>query len=144
MKLRPGGQHETLLGARVGHVDAPIVMEQLDRTEGRYGVDHEKGRMAGSIDGCPNARNITHHPCGGLVVDHKNRLDLVTPIRTEVFFQGGGVDRPPPIRRQNVDREPHGAGHCPPGLDEMTVVVAHDPVTGRQRVHKRRLPRSAS
>ena len=90
-------------------------MAQLDRAQGRHRVDHEKGWMAGPIDCRPYAGNVARHTGGRLVVGYENRLDLVmleSPPRCSSMKSG--VDRSPPIPRQNVDREPHRRGPRPP------------------------------
>ena len=99
--------------------------------------------MAGAIDGGTHPRNVAPHAGGRLVVRDEDRLDYVVLITTEMLLHSGGVNGLPPIRRQHVDTQPQGAGHPSPGLGEVTAIEAQDPVSGRQRVHQSRLPRSA-
>ncbi len=91
-------QHQALLRAADGDVDAPLVVAVVDRGERGDGVDHEEGRVARPIDRPADLLDPAHDAGGGLVVDDADRLDR---CGRDPRLSG---PRSPPGRRHDASR----------------------------------------
>ena len=83
-----GRQHQALLRAADGDVDAPFVVPVVGRGERGDGVDEEQRRMAGGVDRLADFRDRRQAAGRGFVMQNADRLDLFVLV-----FAQPGFDR---------------------------------------------------
>ena len=151
LKPIPGGSISPFCEPRHRDVDAPVVMAELDRAERGDRVDHVERRVSGVVDRAGASQRNPARPhrsrsrCGPRITalkacPHGPRLSRVAPPL-------GGIDR---RRRQSPrDRAPprapaSSATPLPEGREVPRCRTHQHPVTGRQGVDQRRLPRAGA
>ena len=140
VEAEPWGQHQSLLRAPDRHVDAPLVVAVVDRSERGDGVDQQQRGVAGDVERRAHRADAARHPGGGLVVHHRDRLDRAGAVLGEPRLDPRGVGTGAPVAFQDLDGEAEAAGHLRPQRREVSGLVHQHRVTGRERVHERRLP----
>ena len=114
VEAEPRRQHQPLLRACDGDIDAPFVMAVVDRGERRNRIDHEQRRMACPIDGGADIGDAAGDSGRGFVVHDAHRLDPVLAIPGELLGHLRRVHTMPPIARHELDIEPQPCRHLPP------------------------------
>ena len=102
-----GRQHQALLRAADGDVDAPFVVAVVGRGERGDGVDHEQRRMAGGVDRLADLGDRREAAGRGLVVQDADRLDLVLLVLAQL------APRSPSDRRRCASRSSMNSGLRP-------------------------------
>ena len=139
-----GRQHQALLRAADGDVDAPFVVPVIGRGQRRDGVDHQKRRVAGGVDRLADRLDRRQAAGRGLVVQHADRLDLVRLVLAQVLFDHRRVGAGAPVARDELGLEPELFRHGLPLRRELAGLDHQHAVAGRQRVDQRRFPRAGA
>ena len=133
-------QHQALLGAADGHVDAPLVVPVVDRGQRRDRVHHQQRRVAGAVDRLADSVYPAGRPRRGLVVDDRHRPDLPVPVRAQLRLDDRRVDPAAPVAGNEIDLEAEFQGHLAPERGEIPGLEHEHLVPGGQGVDQGRLP----
>ena len=136
-----GRQHQALLSAADGDIDAPLVMTVVRRGERGDGVDEEQRRMAGAIDRLADVGDRRQASGRGLVVQHAHRLDLVGFVFAQLGLDGGGIGTDAPIGRDELGLEAELHRHVLPQGGELAGLDHQHAVACRQGVDECGFPR---
>ena len=139
-----GRQHQALLRAADGDVDAPLVVAVVGRGERRDGVDQEQRRMAGGVDRLADFGDRRQAAGRGLVVQDADRLDLVRLVLAQVLLDHLRVGADAPVGLDEFRLEADLLGHHLPERGELAGLDHQHAVAGRQRVDQRRFPRAGA
>src|SRR3546814_8283999 len=78
-------QHQALLRARNGDVDAPFVMAVVDRGQRRDGIDNQERRVAGGVDCLADFADMGDAAGRGRSEEHTSELQSLMRISYAVF-----------------------------------------------------------
>ena len=117
LKLEPGRQHQALLRAADGDVDAPLVVAVVDRAERRDRVDEQQRVVAGGVDRRADLRHAARHAGRGLVVHDHHRGDVGSSRSDRLRALGVGAVAP--VALDPHDLEPEPLGHRAPERREV-------------------------
>ncbi len=140
VEAEPGRQHQPLLRAADRHVDAPVVVAVLDRSQGGDRIDEQERRMPCGIDLPADIGDAAGDARGRLVVHDGDGFDLMVAIVGELRVHRRRIDAMPPVARHVVDREAEARRHLPPERGKVSRLEHQDFVARRQRIDQRRLP----
>ena len=135
-----GRQHQALLRAADGDVDAPFVVPVVGRGQRGDGVDHQQRRMAGRIDGLADRLDRRQAAGRGLVVQHADRLDVVRFVLAQMVLDLGRVGAGAPVAGDELGLKPELFRHGLPLRRELAGLDHQHAVAGRQRIDQRRFP----
>jgi hypothetical protein len=144
VEAQAGGQHQALLGAAHGDVDAPLLVAVVDRAERGDDVDEQQCVMALRVDRGAELGDPARHAGRGLVVDDHHRADPALGVGREDLGGALGVGAVAPVALDPLDLEPEALGHRPPQRREVAGLEREHAVAGRQGVDERRLPRAGA
>jgi hypothetical protein len=103
-------------------------------------VDKEQRRMVGPVDRLAYLADPRGDTGRGLVVHHRDRLDLVVRVLGELGLDGLGLDAPAPVAGHEIDLQAQTDGHLAPQGGEVAGLEHHHPVARRQGVDQGRFP----
>jgi hypothetical protein len=92
-----GWEHQPFLRSGDSQIDTPTIHAEIDAGNGADAVYVEHRRMRGSIDRAPYRRNVTCHPCRGLVVNDQHAFDRVRLVRPQRFLDALWRSAGPPF-----------------------------------------------
>ena len=135
-----GRQHEALLRAGDGEIDAPFVLPEVDRGDGRDAVDEDQCRVLVGIEQPPDAGDIRGDARRGLVVGDEDGADRMGPVRRNRAFIGIERHAGAPFHVDGLDVEPEPLGHVDPQMRELAEARHQHPVAARQGILDGRFP----
>ena len=112
-------QHETLLRAGDGEVDAPLVEAEIDARDRAHAVDIEHGRMLGGVERAAHGSDVAGDAGGGLVMDDEHALDLVGLVGAQRLLDALGVGAGAPLLLLHDHLEPMPLGELDPQMAEL-------------------------
>ena len=137
-----GGQHEALLRAGHGAVDAPLVHPEVDAADRAHAVHHEERGMLGVVQRLPDPGHVAGDAGGGLVVGEEHGLDLVRLVGREGLLVALDRRALTPLGVEHVDLEAEPLGHVDPEMAEHAEARREHPVARAKGVGERGLPRA--
>ncbi len=133
-------QHQPLLRAGDGDVDAPFVEAEVERGEARDRVDHQERRVARRVDRAPHVGDGRDGARGGFVVDDADGLNCVVAVLPQSRLDPVGIGPAPPVALQRLGVEAEPARHLGPERGEVAGLVHQHLVARVEHVHERGFP----
>ncbi len=140
VEAEPRRQHQPLLRAGDGDVDAPFVVAEIGDGEGRDGIDQQQRRMLGAVERAAHRDDVAGDAGRGLRVHQHHRLDGMRPVRGEAGLGLFRVDRMAPIAGDELDDEAEALSQHAPQRGELAGLEGEHAVTRRERVHQGGFP----
>ena len=137
-------QHQALLRAANGDVDAPFVVAIVGGCERRNCVDHEQRRMTGGIDRLADFGDRGQRAGRGLVMQDADRLDLLGLVVAQPGFDRFWVGAVAPVAGDEFGLEADAISHFLPQRRELAGLDHQHLVARRQRVDERGFPGAGS
>src|SRR5579862_3407453 len=133
-------QHQSLLRARHGEVDAPLVHAKVDAGKRAHRVDVQQRRMTRVIHQSAHSGDVAGDAGRGLVLAGEHRLDLVPLVGAQYLLIA--LERHPlaPLHIEYLDVITEALRHIDPQVAELPEARGQYLVARRQRVRQRRLP----
>ena len=114
-----GRQHQALLRAADGDVDAPFVVPVIGGGERGDGVDKEQGGVGGGVDRLANLRDRREAPGRGLVVQHADCFDFLVPVPAQMVLDCRRIGANAPIGLDEFRLQPEFLRHGLPQRGEL-------------------------
>ena len=139
-----GRQHQALLAAGDGAVDAPLIHAEIDRTDGADAIDEQQRGMLGIIDGAPHGGDVAGDTRCRLVLHHHHRAYRMLAVggecRMDMLRRGARAPR----LFLHLDLETMAAREIDPQMAELAEARGQHTVAGAQRIGENRLPRAGA
>ena len=135
-----GGQHQALLAAADGQVDAPGVHLVFHAGERGDRVAEQQGGVLGLVDGSAHLIERQDHAGRGLVVDGEHRLDLVFLVGGQALGDLRDVGTLALVGRDQLDLDVEMVSHLGPALGEVAGLDHQYGLARREQVGQRRFP----
>ncbi len=135
-----GRQHQALLRAANGDVDAPFIVAIIGGSQRRDRIDQIERRVLGAIDRLADLGDWREAAGCGLIVQDADRLDLVVLVIAQLGFDRCRVGADPPVGRNDFRNAGRISPPCfsmqgeLPGLDDQHAVA------GRERIDQGAFP----
>ena len=135
-----GRQHEALLRAADGDIDAPFVHAEVDAGDRADTVDQKQRRVIEIVEQLAHGGDVAGDAGCGLVVANQDGLDLPRGVGGKAL--GVGLDRSPfaPGHVDDLDVQGMAFAEVDPEVRKLPEARGQDLVAGRKGVGDRRLP----